>query len=375
MPALYLISGDDEFAIKARSREIITSLCGEKIDDNPDLEIISGDSDELKPEEILSSLMSSLRTPPFLSPDKKIWLRHFAYFENALAATAKAVLKKRVEELVEFIKAGIPDDIVLVMDGPGIDQRKAFFKACKAADSEIHTFKKSSVGDRNYAENQRRLALDICQRAGKDIDPRAAYYLAETIAGDSGRLQSELEKVFCYIGDATCVTLEDCKNVCSCTPEAMGWDFANALVDGDMPAAFRLVNTLVKQLASQRGSGNTELSILSQATRTFQEMIKTKNAMAEINAPKRVGKSYFSALPQSMKTQYPDNILLKMHPYRAYKVCESASRFSDPELAEALRNILEANRKLVSGGGQPRIVLEQLITSITSRKQNRSIQY
>ncbi|MFA6714027.1 MAG: hypothetical protein WCS27_01555, partial [Victivallaceae bacterium] len=134
----------------------------------------------------------------------------------------------------------------------------------------------------------------------------------------------------------------------------------------NMPAALRLVGTLAKQLASERG-GNLELSILGHAIRTFQEMIKTKNAMAEINAPARVGKSYFSAVPESVREKYPDNMLLKMHPFRAYKVCESAGRFSDGELAQTLRDILDANRKLVSGAGNPRIVLEQLVTAITGK--------
>lgn len=367
MIRLYLICGDDEFAIKLRSREIITSLCGKDAEDNPDLEIIKGDSDEAKPEEILNSLMGALLTPPFLSPDKKIWLRHFAHFEKALAVSAKDIIKKRVAELVDFIKKGIPDDTILIIDGPGLDQRKAFFKACKAAtDSDIQIFKKTSFGDRGFAENQRQLINDICAKANKQIDQAAVYYLSETISGDSGRLQTELEKVFCYAGDSNRVTVEDCKAICSCTPEAMSWDFANALVDRNMPAALRLVNTLVKQLSAQRG-GNLELSLLSQATRTFQEMIKTKNAMAEINAPARVGKSYFSAVPQSLKEQFPGNMLLKIHPFRAYKICESASRFSDRELAKTLRDILEANRKLVSGGGEARIVLEQLITNIAGK--------
>ncbi|MBU8902679.1 MAG: hypothetical protein KOO69_08060, partial [Victivallales bacterium] len=141
MPKLYLISGDDEFAIKLRSREIITSLCGEDAENNPDLEIIKGDSDVLKAEDILSDLLASLHTPPFLSPDKKIWLRHFIHFEKALAVNAKDIVKKRMTELLDFIKAGIPDDVILIIDGIGIDQRKAFFKSCKAApDSEIQIF-------------------------------------------------------------------------------------------------------------------------------------------------------------------------------------------------------------------------------------------
>ena len=371
MIKLYLISGDDDFAIKLHSREVISSLCGEDAENNPDLEIIKGDSDDLKVDEILSRLMAALHTPPFLSPNKKIWLRHFAHFEKALAVNAGDIIKKRMTEVVEFIKAGIPDDITLIIDGPGIDQRKAFFKSCKAAiGSDIQIFKKTSFGDRNFAENQRRLIQEICGKAGKQIDQAAVYYLSETISGDSGRLQTELEKVFCYAG-ASRITVDDCKAICSCTPEAMSWDFANALVDRNMSAALRLVNTLVKQLTAQRG-GNLELSILSQATRSFQEMIKTKNAMAEINAPARVGKSYFSAIPQGMKEKFPDNMLLKIHPFRAYKICESAGKFNDQQLARALRDILSANRKLVSGGGHPRIVLEQLITNITGKNAKQT---
>lgn len=367
MSKLYLISGDDNFAIKLRSREIITSLCGDDADNNPDLEIIQGDSDVLKAEDILTNLLASLHTPPFFSPDKKIWLRHFIHFEKALAVNAKDVVKKRMTELIDFIKAGIPDDIILIIDGTGIDQRKAFFKSCKAATgSDIQIFKKTVFGDRNFAENQRQLINEVCNKAGKQIDQAAVYYLSETISGDSGRLQTELEKVFCYAAESNRITVEDCKAICSCTPEAMSWDFANALVDRNMAAALRLVNTLVKQLTAERG-GNLELSILSQATRSFQEMIKTKNAMAEINAPARVGKSYFSAIPQSMKEKFPNNMLLKIHPFRAYKICESAGRFNDQQLAQALRDILDANRKLVSGGGKARIVLEQLTTNITGK--------
>jgi DNA polymerase-3 subunit delta len=318
---------------------------------------------------MLCSLLAALRTPPFLSPDKKVWLRHFVHFEKSLAVNAKDIVKKRIGELCDFIKEGIPEDMVLLIDGPDIDQRKAFFKCCKAApDSEIQIFKQTSFGDKRFVENQRQLIQEICAKAGKDIDQAAMYYLSETVTGDAGSLQMELEKAFCYAGDKNRISVEDCKAVCSCTPEAMSWDFANALVDKNMPAALRLISTLVKQLASER-SGNQELSILGQAVRTFQEMIKTKNAMAEIQAPARVGKSYFSAVPQSVREKCPDNMLLKMHPYRAYKVCESAGRFSDGELAQTLRDILDANRKLVSGGGNPRIVLEQLVTNIAGKRR------
>ena len=96
-------------------------------------------------------------------------------------------------------------------------------------------------------------------------------------------------------------------------------------------------------------------------------MVKVKNAMSELKLPRRVGTSYFYSVPPELKEQYPENILLQVHPFRAYKMCESALGFSDRSLAEALGVLLDGNRKLVSGGGEPRIVLEQLIIKIAGR--------
>ena len=62
MGKLYLISGNDEFVIKAKTLEIIHSLCGEDYESNPSLEIIRGDSEELKAKAILIELFNSVNT-------------------------------------------------------------------------------------------------------------------------------------------------------------------------------------------------------------------------------------------------------------------------------------------------------------------------
>ena len=46
MGNFFLVSGNDEFAIKARAREHIVSLCSEEFEANPDLEIIKGEAPE-----------------------------------------------------------------------------------------------------------------------------------------------------------------------------------------------------------------------------------------------------------------------------------------------------------------------------------------
>ncbi|MHB9138362.1 MAG: DNA polymerase III subunit delta [Victivallaceae bacterium] len=367
MAKFYLISGNDEFAIKTKAKEIICSLCGDPPENNPDLEIVNGDSDEMKPEEILAELLSCLKTPPFLCPDKKICLRHFMHFEKVFAAAAKDSITVLAEALIEFIKQGLPDDITLIVDGPELDQRKAFFKACKTAGAEIHYFRKADISSKDYVKTQYVRIDEICEKARKHIEQQAKDYLAETAGSDSARLKSELDKLFCYVGKKANITLEDCKAICSRTPEAMGWDFANLLISRDVTGALTIVGDLMEQMRSQRGSGSHELAILSSAVRSFQEMVKVKTAVAELNVPRRVGKSFFYSLDPALKEKFPDNILLNVHPFRAYMMYENSQSFTDRDLAGALESILDANRGLVSGGGDSRIILEQLVLKIAGK--------
>ena len=61
-------------------------------------------------------------------------------------------------------------------------------------------------------------------------------------------------------------------------------------------------------------------------------------------------------------------MLLKMHPYRAFKMCENAAKFTEQELARALHAILMANRAMVSGGCSPRLAMEQMVFEITGNE-------
>lgn len=363
MGALYLVSGSDDFAVKNKARELACSLCGENPEDDSALEIIHGDSDELKADEILANLIASLSTPPFLCPDKKIWLRNFVHFEKVLEGAGKKDSASHIDTITAMLKDGLAADTTLIIDGPRIDKRKAFFKTCKDK-GEVFLFDKADISDRDYSRNQFARITQLCREAGKDINPDAADFLASSLGSDSGRLHCELEKLLCYIGDTPRITLADCKNICARTPEAMGWDFANALLSKDLPRSLVLIDTLVTQMRGERGGGNLELAILWQAIGSFQEVVKTKCALKELGITGRCGKNTF--YNESLKQQYPDNFLTRLNPFRAYMLSENAAKFPDQQLVDVLNSLLDANRKLVSGGADSRLALEQLAVNITT---------
>lgn len=360
MANLYLITGSDDFAVKSKAREIVEGLCGEIPEENQELEIIRGDSDEMKPDAILDAFYNSLNTPPFLCSSKKIWLKNFQHFEKVLESAGKKGQKSRIDDITEYLKGGLPDDTIVIINGPGIDKRKAFFKTCQST-GEVFSYEKASIKPSDYAVRIRQ----ICTDAGKNIDQRALMYLVDTVGSDTARLHSELEKLFCYAGDNPHISIEDCKNICSRTPEAMSWDFANALTSRNIPQALDVINTLMIQLRGERGGSNLELNILFQAIKSFQDMVKTRCAAAELGINGRCNKSFFDN--PNLKRDYPNNFLTSLHPFRAYNLCGEMAAFPDKKLVRSLNALLEANRKLVSGGGDSRIVLEQLVIDIAGK--------
>jgi len=368
MGDIYLITGSDEFAVKNKAAELIRSICGNNPEENQALEIVRGDADGKKSDEIMRELAQSVDTPPFLSPNKIIWLKHYIHFDGGTQKDTAAL-----EILTSIIKSGIPDDLTLIIDGTGVDRRKSFYKEADKKGVKISFIEKAELGSKNYTSGIIQKIKDIFAASGKYPEPAALNYLGDSLRGDSGIIINEIEKIICYVGDRENVTLDDCRELASPTPEALSWAFAEALTERNTLKALDTISIMIEQMRRERGNYNYELTILGQASRVFQEMVRTKAAAQELGAPKRCDKSYFYNISDSIKEQFKGNFLLGLNPYRAFMLCQSASRFSDEELSGALSTILETNKTLVSGGGNSRVALEQLVLKINP-VQRRNIQ-
>ena len=349
-----VISGDDDFAVKERARALAAELAGGAVDDNEAVEIVAGDNEALKPEQILNQFLDSLRTPPFLCNSKLIWLRHFdltPFFGKEPAGAAQLC--------AEFLCDALPPEISVLIDGPGLDQRKTLAKNWKKAGCEFDVCNTVKTNDKKFADNRKLNIRDICSKWGKNIDPGAVQYLSETIGGDSGLLANELEKLALYVGDNPRITLEDCQAVCCRTPETVSWEFTGAITARNTELALKLLTLLLQEKDS-------EMRLMATLSGEFQKLIQTRLAMKELKIT-RVNPRTFDSFSDEEKSRYPNNPLLKLHPYRAFKVCENAAAFSDEVLAKDLELVRNAARALVSGGGDRRMVLEQLVLKLSMR--------
>ncbi len=375
MGAFYLISGNEEFSVKERANELVRALCGDPPEDNPALEVIRGDGEGDKAPQILDRVLESLAAPPFLSSEKVVWLKRFMLFDDAFAEATTKKKPSRIDQLAAFLQSGMPPDLTLVIDGPGLDRRKSFYKiaaaACEASGGKLMWYDKADPKARGFAKMQIRRIQSLASERGKRMDDAAASFLAETIGTDEARLSSEIDKLIAYAGNASCVTLADCRDIASRATETLAWEYASALVERNVRKALELIPHIMESLEQSKGGSRPEIAIVYAAANEFKRIASVKCDAERIGIPPHASADYFYGIAERNKqSDAPSKSpLFSMHPYRAFKTWESASRFSPVELARAFRALTAVNRAIVSSGADARIALELLAVKIAGGAQ------
>ena len=370
MGAFYLISGNEDYAVKERANEMMRALCGDPPDDNPLLEIIRGDSDNEKAPQVLDKLLLSLDSPAFFSSEKIVWLKHFLKFDEAFSEPTTKKKPSRIDRLAAFLQDGIPSDITLVIDGPGLDRRKAFYKVaaavCESSGGKLEWFEKADPKTKGFAKMLIRRIQSIVMDRGKRIEDAAASFLAETIGADEARLGTEIEKLLTYAGDKPVVTFADCREVCSRATETLAWEFSSALVERDSRKALGLIPSIMEHLEQDKGATRPEIVLIYSVMSEFRNLAAVKCEGVKLGIPEDANADYFYRMNERYK-QSPQGVkspLFSLHPYRAFNTWKNARRFTDRELVLAFRALVKANRAIVSSGGNARIELELLTIRI-----------
>ncbi len=371
MGMLYLISGNEEFSVKERATELMCQLYGDIPEDNPELEVIRGDEDSEKFTLVLDRFLATLETPPFLSPKKTVWLKHFSKFDEALAEPSGKKQKSRIDLLSDFLKNGFPDDLTIVIDGAGLDRRKAFYKLCEkvcaATGGKLEWFEKVDPKAKGYEAMLHKRIREAVSNYNKRIDENGAAFLAETVGADAARLKNELEKLVSYVDEAPVITLEDCLQICSRNTETLSWEFSSALASKNAAKAISLIPGICETMEQERGSGaRPEMAIVGAANSEFQRLLSAKCESERFHIPGNANSNFFYSLFESQKGAGGRNSFFSMHPFRAYKTWENAMLFSDREISEAFEAIFEASKQMVTGG-DPRLALENLVMNIAGR--------
>ena len=385
MANIYLISGNDELASAAAANAAAAKLLAGG--DGLSSETLRGDRDDMKPIDILKDFLTAIETPAFFGP-KKIWLKHFKGFDAILEKTSAKSARgergdddgeaettsekpaaKTVKAILDALK-NAPDDLTVLIDGPGLDRRSAFYKFFdKHGKTEFHV--KLDSMNKEYPKLLRDKIAAMAAESGLRVSHDVIDFFAEAVGSDTGRIHSELEKLAAFLDANAEPTVRDCLDICSQTPEAAAWSFADALTQKNASTALRTLDILSDSMAAGRGksSSRPEYSLLFMAIRKFMEMATIRESVGRLlGISKMCNFNAFQGkltdVSDSLKATDPDNVLFDWKPFRSYKAFEAAAKFSGPQYARIFTALLDANRELVSGAANPRVVLESLVIAV-----------
>ena len=367
---LYLVTGNDDARIGAEALRLFKSFAGE----NPDpfgCDVFE-EGDAGPGADIIYALIRSLKTPSFFGQSRKVvWLKHYSGFDKEGDRKSASPDAVALRELAELLKAGLSSDMLLIMDGTGLDKRKALYKACHD-NGKVMELNRPDISKRGWENEMLACIREAAALKHVGIAPDAEQSLLDALGSDTARIDQELEKIICYRGaDGGTVTRDEVEAVCVGKGEEMAWAIANVLGRRDLNEALRIVDVLISQ-----NSGNDEYAraMLNGCAGFFRQAIRICVFMAErkIRTPVAL-KNIVYAMSNEEKAECRARGMdfIDFHPFRVQNLADETANYSPYEIIDALRVFRDAMWQCMSSSISPRMALESALMQVigTSRRQ------
>lgn len=234
------MTGSDDLAVKAGAAAWAKELAPET---EWGLEIIDGWVDGVdQMAEAVRRVIEALDTPPFLASEKLVWFKNLMAPADEETGRAAAIYEA-LDTLADALGRGVPDNVRLLVSAPGLDRRRAFFKALQGA-GEVRICDLPAQAGRRGDEALAEMAAEAFRGTGKTADEAAVARLATLCGPDPWLLRAEAEKAALFAGDAPRVSVADVEEVVTPARTESHWDWCDAVVDGDVAKALRLLRHL-----------------------------------------------------------------------------------------------------------------------------------
>ncbi len=314
---VYLIQSKEELLLARALRRLKDMVVGETGTDM-DMDVFEG------PQASADAIIGAANTLPFLASKRLVVVRDV----ERLAADEQA-------RLVEYVKDPAPTS-VLVLVTQGLPKNTRLYKALEAA---------GAVAE--YAAPTRRTlpqwVRTELKEHGRTIDADAVESLVRAVGSDLRRLATEIEKIVTYLGERERVTRDDVEAIVEKTAPPSIFEFLDALGSRDAHRAIILLGRLL-------GSGEPVLGVHAMAVRHVRMLMSVK-ALDERGA----------TFGEMMRE-------LKVADWQLKNLIPQAGRFDRDELVEALKDAAEAERRMKTSQGDPRLVFERWVIGVCARR-------
>ena len=326
-PLIYILHGDEQFAIKNHLDDMISRL-GDPV--MADLNTTRLDGRSASDEE----LRTATATMPFLAE------RRLVVINNPLArlgGQGKAVDEARSRFL--SLLESIPPSTALVMVIEDWIERKDWRLLPNRANHWLRKWMKSAGAKLYYRlcrlPDQREMPGWIIGRArelGGEFRPEAAKLLASYIGSDTGLASLEIEKSLIYVDFKRPVEMDDVEELTAPGGQADVFDMVDALAMGSAKQALRLLHLLLEEQEA--------FSLFGMVVRQFRLLLQAREVLDGGGGQKRIASE------------------LNQHPRVAEKLAGQARRFTMDQLEAIYHRLRQIDEDAKSGGMPLELSLE-----------------
>src|SRR5579871_627331 len=347
LPPLLLICGDDDFAVKQRTKQVYQQWSEELgCMDHEIIDASSGNSgDALK---ALSRLREALQTLPFFGSGKAVWFRDCNFLGDERTASTAAV-NEALAELAQEFKSFAWGSVRLLISAGKVDKRKVFYKTIDKVGG-VESFAGWSADDGDWVQQAEIWARQALRDRKKEISDEALGELVSNVGPNARLLASEVEKLSLFLGSRNEVEVGDVATIVTRNKTARAFALGDALGDRDIP---RLLRTLDEELWELKfDNQKSEIGLLYGLISKVRSMILVKEMLREGWIKADGDFSRFKAqLERVPKDKLPEDKRynpLSFNAYVLFKALPQARRYSLPELVQAMELLLKCNQRLVS---------------------------
>lgn len=247
------------------------------------------------------------------------------------------------EVLAAYLQDPSPG-VVLLFDAPRYDFEGDDKKKLERV-RKFYSAIPETVEMRRFAADEARTeAQALARRAGVAVEPEALELLVEALGADVGRIEVEIEKLSLFAANGRTVSAEDIARLAPDARATTIFALVGALGRRDRARGLQILDTLCRA---------GEYLPLALAFLSTQFRLALAAQEAGLRSAPQI-QSHFSRLGVPMWSA------------RAEQVCQTVSRFSKPQLENALELIFEADRDLRSARPDDRIVMERFVLELTA---------
>lgn len=276
--------------------------------------------------------LEQAQTVAMLSPTQVVFLEAVESIEKLGEKNRDAA----VAQLDDYLGNPAPFT-VLVLEATGLDQRMKLGKLLLAKSLVVEV----GLGDRPDARQAAAVALarTLAEEQGVKFENGAAEELAESVSGDLLRLKTEIDKLATFAGEKKLISRRDVGTLVISEKSTTVWELADLLASRKSAQALEFLDRLLRD-------GEEPIGMVGAMAWMYRKLIEASEVQGPVNG-------------------WQAARALGMAPDRAALAIQNARRISKPRLLSGLGTLQKADDRL-KGGGDPRTVMEFLVTELTT---------